>query len=155
MTDPETAVAFTSPKRAYLLSAPVNVRSLTDYGDLLFRIKYSRGGCAFYGASGECVARICFSSGIAEVNFPYGTVNMSFSGRNAVFEGDSGYSFLYTAAGAEYPIVVKNGRVVAEYGAAYEDKNVCKCIAVNRTEAIAAHAFYCAAERLTDGIKGS
>lgn len=143
-------VSYTFPKRMYLLSSPCALYSAFDRSDMLLKVVCSGNKQMFYSAADEAEAEIRFGKNEAEMVFPDGTEILRFSKGEAAFGADSAYEAVYTCSGREYPIILKKGRVIAEFFPVSEDKNACGALAASRREVAEATAVYCALERLRD-----
>lgn len=143
-------VSYTFPKRMYLLSSPCALHSASDRSDMLLKVVCSGNKQTFYSAADEAEAEIRFGKNEAEMVFPDGTEILRFSKGEAAFGAASAYAAVYTCSGREYPIILKKGRVIAEFFPVSEDKNVCGALAASRREVAEATAVYCALERLRD-----
>ena len=143
-------VSYTFPKRMYLLSSPCALHSASDRSDMLLKVVCSGNKQTFYSAADEAEAEIRFGKNEAEMVFPDGTEILRFSKGEAAFGAASAYAAVYTCSGREYPIILKKGRVIAEFFPVSEDKNACGALAASRREVAEATAVYCALERLRD-----
>lgn len=143
-------VSYTFPKRMYLLSSPCALHSASDRSDMLLKVVCSGNKQTFYSAADEAEAEIRFGKNEAEMVFPDGTEILRFSKGEAAFGAASAYAAVYTCSGREYPIILKKGRVIAEFFPIPEDKNACGALAASRREVAEATAVYCALERLRD-----
>lgn len=143
-------VSYTFPKRMYLLSSPCALHSASDRSDMLLKVVCSGNKQTFYSAADEAEAEIRFGKNEAEMVFPDGTEILRFSKGEAAFGADSAYEAVYTCSGREYPIILKKGKVIAEFFPIPEDKNACGALAASRREVAEATAVYCALERLRD-----
>lgn len=143
-------VSYTFPKRMYLLSSPCALHSASDRSDMLLKVVCSGNKQTFYSAADEAEAEIRFGKNEAEMVFPDGTEILRFSKGEAAFGAASAYAAVYTCSGREYPIILKKGRVIAEFFPVFEDKNACGALAASRREVAEATAVYCALERLRD-----
>lgn len=143
-------VSYTFPKRMYLLSSPCALYSAFDRSDMLLKVVCSGNKQTFYSAADEAEAEIRFGKNEAEMVFPDGTEILRFSKGEAAFGAASAYAAVYTCSGREYPIILKKGRVIAEFFPVSEDKNACGALAASRREVAEATAVYCALERLRD-----
>lgn len=143
-------VSYTFPKRMYLLSSPYALHSASDRSDMLLKVVCSGNKQTFYSAADEAEAEIRFGKNEAEMVFPDGTEILRFSKGEAAFGAASAYAAVYTCSGREYPIILKKGRVIAEFFPVSEDKNACGALAASRREVAEATAVYCALERLRD-----
>lgn len=143
-------VSYTFPKRMYLLSSPCALHSASDRSDMLLKVVCSGNKQTFYSAADEAEAEIRFGKNEAEMVFPDGTEILRFSKGEAAFGAASAYTAVYTCSGREYPIILKKGRVIAEFFPIPEDKNACGALAASRREVAEATAVYCALERLRD-----
>ena len=143
-------VSYTFPKRMYLLSSPCALHSASDRSDMLLKVVCSGNKQTFYSAADEAEAEIRFGKNEAEMVFPDGTEILRFSKGEAAFGAASAYAAVYTCSGREYPIILKKGRVIAEFFPVSEDKNVCGALAASRREVAEATAVDCALERLRD-----
>ncbi len=143
-------VSYTFPKRMYLLSSPCALHSASDRSDMLLKVVCSGNKQTFYSAADEAEAEIRFGKNEAEMVFPDGTEILRFSKDEAAFGAASAYAAVYTCSGREYPIILKKGRVIAEFFPVSEDKNACGALAASRREVAEATAVYCALERLRD-----
>ena len=143
-------VSYTFPKRMYLLSSACVLYSASDRSDMLLKVVCSGNKQTFYSAADEAEAEIRFGKNEAEMVFPDGTEILRFSKGEAAFGAASAYAAVYTCSGREYPIILKKGRVIAEFFPVSEDKNVCGALAASRREVAEATAVYCALERLRD-----
>ena len=143
-------VSYTFPKRMYLLSSPCALHSASDRSDMLLKVVCSGNKQTFYSAADEAEAEIRFGKNEAEMVFPDGTEILRFSKGEAAFGAASAYAAVYTCSGREYPIILKKGKVIAEFFPIPEDKNACKALAASRREVAEATAVYCALERLRD-----
>lgn len=144
------AVSYTFPKRMYLLSSPCALHSASDRSNMLLKVVCSGNKQTFYSAADEAEAEIRFGKNEAEMVFPGGTEILRFSKGEAAFGAASAYAAVYTCSGREYPIILKKGRVIAEFFPVAEDKNACGALAASRREVAEATAVYCALERLRD-----
>lgn len=143
-------VSYTFPKRMYLLSSPCALHSASDRSDMLLKVVCSGNKQTFYSAADEAEAEIRFGKNEAEMVFPDGTEILRFANGAVAFGADSAYEAVYTCSGREYPIILKKGRVIAEFFPVSEDKNACGALAASRREVAEATAVYCALERLRD-----
>ena len=143
-------VSYTFPKRMYLLSSACALYSAFDRSDMLLKVVCSGNKQTFYSAADEAEAEIRFGKNEAEMVFPDGTEILRFSKGEAAFGAASAYAAVYTCSGREYPIILKKGRVIAEFFPVSEDKNACGALAASRREVAEATAVYCALERLWD-----
>lgn len=143
-------VSYTFPKRMYLLSSPCALHSASDRSDMLLKVVCSGNKQTFYSAADEAEAEIRFGKNEAEMIFPDGTEILRFSKGEAAFGAASAYAAVYTCSGREYPIILKKGRVIAEFFPVSEDKNACGALAASHREVAEATAVYCALERLRD-----
>ena len=143
-------VSYTFPKRMYLLSSPCALHSASDRSDMLLKVVCSGNKQTFYSAADEAEAEIRFGKNEAEMVFPDGTEILRFSKGEAAFGAASAYAAVYTCSGREYPIILKKGKVIAEFFPIPEDKNACGALAASRREVAEATAVYCALERLRD-----
>lgn len=143
-------VSYTFPKRMYLLSSACALYSAFDRSDMLLKVVCSGNKQTFYSAADEAEAEIRFGKNEAEMVFPDGTEILRFSKGEAAFGAASAYAAVYTCSGREYPIILKKGRVIAEFFPVSEDKNACGALAASRREVAEATAVYCALERLRD-----
>lgn len=143
-------VSYTFPKRMYLLSSPCALYSAFDRSDMLLKVVCSGNKQTFYSAADEAEAEIRFGKNEAEMVFPDGTEILRFSNGAVAFGADSAYEAVYTCSGREYPIILKKGKVIAEFFPIPEDKNACGALAASRREVAEATAVYCALERLRD-----
>lgn len=143
-------VSYTFPKRMYLLSSPCALYSASDRSDMLLKVVCSGNKQTFYSAADEAEAEIRFGKNEAEMVFPDGTEILRFSKGEAAFGAASAYAAVYTCSGREYPIILKKGKVIAEFFPIPEDKNACGALAASRREVAEATAVYCALERLRD-----
>lgn len=143
-------VSYTFPKRMYLLSSPCALHSASDRSDMLLKVVCSGNKQTFYSAADEAEAEIRFGKNEAEMVFPDGTEILRFSKGEAAFGAASAYAAVYTCSGREYPIILKKGRVIAEFFPIPEDKNACKALVASPDEVAEATAVYCALERLRD-----
>ena len=117
---------------------------------MLLKVVCSGNKQTFYSAADEAEAEIRFGKNEAEMVFPDGTEILRFSKGEAAFGDASAYEAVYTCSGREYPIILKKGRVIAEFFPVSEDKNACGALAASRREVAEATAVYCALERLRD-----
>ena len=143
-------VSYTFPKRMYLLSSPCALHSASDRSDMLLKVVCSGNKQTFYSAADEAEAEIRFGKNEAEMVFPDGTEILRFANGAVAFGAASAYTAVYTCSGREYPIILKKGRVIAEFFPVSEDKNACGALAASRREVAEATAVYCALERLRD-----
>lgn len=143
-------VSYTFPKRMYLLLSACVLYSASDRSDMLLKVVCSGNKQTFYSAADEAEAEIRFGKNEAEMVFPDGTEILRFSKGEAAFGDASAYAAVYTCSGREYPIILKKGRVIAEFFPVSEDKNACGALAASRREVAEATAVYCALERLRD-----
>ena len=143
-------VSYTFPKRMYLLSSPCALHSASDRSDMLLKVVCSGNKQTFYSAADEAEAEIRFGKNEAEMVFPDGTEILRFSKGEAAFGAASAYAAVYTCSGREYPIILKKGKVIAEFFPIPEDKNACKALVASPDEVAEATAVYCALERLRD-----
>lgn len=143
-------VSYTFPKRMYLLSSPCALYSAFDRSDMLLKVVCSGNKQTFYSAADEAEAEIRFGKNEAEMVFPDGTEILRFANGAVAFGADSAYEAVYTCSGREYPIILKKGKVIAEFFPIPEDKNACGALAASRREVAEATAVYCALERLRD-----
>ena len=143
-------VSYTFPKRMYLLSSPCALHSASDRSDMLLKVVCSGNKQTFYSAADEAEAEIRFGKNEAEMVFPDGTEILRFANGAVAFGADSAYEAVYTCSGREYPIILKKGKVIAEFFSVSEDKNACGALAASRREVAEATAVYCALERLRD-----
>ena len=143
-------VSYTFPKRMYLLSSPCALHSASDRSDMLLKVVCSGNKQTFYSAADEAEAEIRFGKNEAEMVFPDGTEILRFSKGEAAFGAASAYEAVYTCSGREYPIILKKGKVIAEFFPIPEDKNACKALVASPDEVAEATAVYCALERLRD-----
>ena len=143
-------VSYTFPKRMYLLSSPCALHSASDRSDMLLKVVCSGNKQTFYSAADEAEAEIRFGKNEAEMVFPDGTEILRFANGAVAFGADSAYEAVYTCSGREYPIILKKGKVIAEFFPIPEDKNACGALAASRREVAEATAVYCALERLRD-----
>lgn len=143
-------VSYTFPKRMYLLLSACVLYSASDRSDMLLKVVCSGNKQTFYSAADEAEAEIRFGKNEAEMVFPDGTEILRFSKGEAAFGAASAYAAVYTCSGREYPIILKKGRVIAEFFPVSEDKNACGALAASRREVAEATAVYCALERLRD-----
>ena len=144
------AVSYTFPKRMYLLSSPCALHSASDRSDMLLKVVCSDKKQSFYSASGKTEAEILFNRDEAEIFFSDGVEILRFANGAVAFGADSAYEAVYTCSGREYPIILKKGKVIAEFFPIPEDKNACGALAASRREVAEATAVYCALERLRD-----
>lgn len=143
-------VSYTFPKRMYLLSSPCALYSAFDRSDMLLKVVCSGNKQTFYSAADEAEAEILFNRDEAEIFFSDGVEILRFANGAVVFGADSAYEAVYTCSGREYPIILKKGKVIAEFFPIPEDKNACGALAASRREVAEATAVYCALERLRD-----
>ena len=143
-------VSYTFPKRMYLLSSPCALHSASDRSDMLLKVVCSGNKQTFYSAADEAEAEIRFGKNEAEMVFPDGTEILRFANGAVAFGADSAYEAVYTCSGREYPIILKKGKVIAEFFPIPEDKNACKALVASPDEVAEATAVYCALERLRD-----
>lgn len=144
------AVSYTFPKRMYLLSSACVLYSASDRSDMLLKVVCSDKKQSFYSASGKTEAEILFNRDEAEIFFSDGVEILRFANGAVAFGAASAYVAVYTCSGREYPIILKKGRVIAEFFPVSEDKNACGALAASRREVAEATAVYCALERLRD-----
>ena len=144
------AVSYTFPKRMYLLSSPCALHSASDRSDMLLKVVCSGNKQTFYSAADEAEAEILFNRDEAEIFFSDGVEILRFANGAVAFGADSAYEAVYTCSGREYPIILKKGKVIAEFFPIPEDKNACGALAASRREVAEATAVYCALERLRD-----
>lgn len=143
-------VSYTFPKRMYLLSSPCALHSASDRSDMLLKVVCSGNKQTFYSAADEAEAEIRFGKNEAEMVFPDGTEILRFANGAVAFGDASAYEAVYACSGREYPIILKKGKVIAEFFPIPEDKNACGALAASRREVAEATAVYCALERLRD-----
>ena len=144
------AVSYTFPKRMYLLLSACVLYSASDRSDMLLKVVCSDKKQSFYSASGKTEAEIRFGKNEAEMVFPDGTEILRFANGAVAFGDASAYEAVYACSGREYPIILKKGRVIAEFFPIPEDKNACKALVASPDEVAEATAIYCALERLRD-----
>lgn len=144
------AVSYTFPKRMYLLSSACVLYSASDRSDMLLKVVCSDKKQSFYSASGKTEAEILFNRDEAEIFFSDGVEILRFANGAVAFGADSAYEAVYTCSGREYPIILKKGKVIAEFFPIPEDKNACKALVASPDEVAEATAVYCALERLRD-----
>lgn len=143
-------VSYTFPKRMYLLLSPCALHSASDRSDMLLKVVCSGNKQTFYSAADEAEAEIRFGKNEAEMVFPDGTEILRFANGAVAFGADSAYEAVYTCSDRGYPIILKKGRVIAEFFPIPEDKNACGALAASLREVAEATAVYCALERLRD-----
>lgn len=144
------SVSYTFPKRMYLLSSACALYSSRDRSELLLTVVRSGKKQIFYSASGKTEAEIVFERNEAAITFSSGVETLRFENGSVAFGSNSAYEAVYTCSGREYPIILKNGRVEAEFCPVPEDKNACGALVASHDEVAEVTAVYCALERLWD-----